>query len=1348
MSRKRSHPATELSCEVSAASFSWPLPVLAGLEHGTLPWFDSAEPRWRIDRAEPLAREWGSRHALSLLAQFAAHQSFLEFAGILDNPFDPAEWRVERRRGADVRLLRVAARSGSESGRTGFDQVRECARLLGVKGLESLVQVWGRADHVYEEARRRLRRGGAADLRWCLGAAVGAVAGAEPETTEQLLRHGGVIVTRPSGLMAIERAARIDGRVTLEVGGDGSSPLQQKSALRAIESIEKGVSRLDPEAMSERLGECVPRAHVVVAEPRRLDPASREVVRLLVRHSEAMIVAIGSDGAETLLEGDFRAEEPRWFVIAPSMEARGRVDSFLRGLPPEDPFEALRRFAESTECDRFLRDLELPESTTEDPGDLDRIEEPARSYLSALALLGKTIDIDFARRFLDGIEAVPDLDQLLACGVLALEGKALSFRSDATRLALAANVPEETLARLCRVALDLAGEEAPLAFRVELMERAGDEAQLLELLTAAIAESGAANELIRSRAARLPRDSIRKSPRLAEGLANDFFSRGRYRDVRELVRDDAFASAPLMRARVERRLGNYTAALAELDSIEPATFESALLRGELCRLEGDHAGAAEALAAALAWAADPKEHAAARFESAMLAIDRGERPDDGWITEATPVAQWLVHRFETYSAVHRGDLEAAVREASLAIEMAPDLPQRIDAQLDLVYSHFIAGDWSEARRAAREAFGTIEETHGDRAGGGILFFLAFLNADEGKRSEAVEKLAQLEEFYAGTGDERRRRELDLIRAQIALVELDAPSARRSASSASACSSPDIRFAAHVILDELDWIEGTLHLPRTSGDSPCVELVRRHGLNAARCGLEVSFEGSEICREIAELERRALSGSKIDRLPQFPRRADRLRLLRSIVGLSRRSADPFLSTAAKALASELGIALPVRREKEPAELRLLAELASVDFPPPDEPIAGLDWRYAVRNRLGNWMQSGTMGALDTAELRSAEAERGAMKVGDNGLLWFEGSEHWAPEIFRAVAHLWAVRWEHRNLLRLMSEPAPEIRDGVDESDGMIAESMVMREALAPLASIRERDLPVCIEGESGTGKELVARAIHRRSRRKNRSFTAVNCAALPDSLIESELFGHVRGAFTGADRDRIGLIEASDGGTLFLDEIGEMPLPAQAKLLRFLQEGEFRRVGETTTRSADVRIIAATNRTLAREVDEGRFRQDLYYRVTGLEIALPPLRRRGRDVLLLARKFLQHEREQLSCGPSSFSEEVESVLQSYEWPGNIRELQNVVRGAHALAGEARAVELGHLPARLLRPATPALGGGAFYSELAQFRRSLLERSLEDSGGNRSRAAKSLGMTRQALSYQIRELGIHVEKRKKS
>jgi two-component system response regulator AtoC len=286
----------------------------------------------------------------------------------------------------------------------------------------------------------------------------------------------------------------------------------------------------------------------------------------------------------------------------------------------------------------------------------------------------------------------------------------------------------------------------------------------------------------------------------------------------------------------------------------------------------------------------------------------------------------------------------------------------------------------------------------------------------------------------------------------------------------------------------------------------------------------------------------------------------------------------------------------------------------------------------------------------------------------------------------------------------------------------------------------------VRGESGTGKELVARAIHRQSSRKHKPFTAVNCAALPETLIESELFGHVRGAFTGADRDRAGLIETSDGGTLFLDEIGEMPLAAQAKLLRFLQEGEFRRVGDTANRSADVRVVSATNRKLESAVEEGRFREDLYYRIGGIEIALPPLRERASDIPVLAAHFLTAERDKHRGGPSTLSAEAEAVFLSYRWPGNVRELQNTIRGAHALAGDAKLIDVDHLPERIraavIVRATAAVG--SYQDAVLRFRRDLIEKSLLQAGGNQNRAAKMLKISRQALAYQIRELGIMVKK----
>jgi two-component system NtrC family response regulator len=267
-------------------------------------------------------------------------------------------------------------------------------------------------------------------------------------------------------------------------------------------------------------------------------------------------------------------------------------------------------------------------------------------------------------------------------------------------------------------------------------------------------------------------------------------------------------------------------------------------------------------------------------------------------------------------------------------------------------------------------------------------------------------------------------------------------------------------------------------------------------------------------------------------------------------------------------------------------------------------------------------------------------------------------------------------------------------------------------------------------------------VHRQSARRQKLFTPINCAALPENLIESELFGHVRGAFTGADRDRAGLIETTDGGTLFLDEIGEMPLAAQAKLLRFLQEGEFRRVGETANRTSDVRIVTATNRKLEAAVEEGRFREDLYYRIRGVEIVMPPLRDRASDIPLLSSHFLAIERQKHRGGPMRLSSEVEAAFASYHWPGNVRELQNTIRGAHALAGDSREIELEHLPERLRRIKIARSQIGSYQDAVARFRRELIEKSLVQANGNQNQAAAMLKISRQALAYQIRELGILV------
>jgi len=239
----------------------------------------------------------------------------------------------------------------------------------------------------------------------------------------------------------------------------------------------------------------------------------------------------------------------------------------------------------------------------------------------------------------------------------------------------------------------------------------------------------------------------------------------------------------------------------------------------------------------------------------------------------------------------------------------------------------------------------------------------------------------------------------------------------------------------------------------------------------------------------------------------------------------------------------------------------------------------------------------------------------------------------------------------------------------EQTAVIGSCQPMQELYRRISKVARTDATVLILGESGTGKELAARSIHEQSNRADRPMVCVNCAAIPETLIESELFGHEKGAFTGATSSRSGLIEAADGGTLFLDEIGELPLEAQARLLRFLQEGEIRRVGAVQPLKVDVRLIAATHRDLKALARSGQFREDLYYRLYVMELRMPPLRARGDDIIELAESFLTRQAEKLGCDPLKFSPDALDLLRSYHWPGNVRELENAIERAVILADTA-------------------------------------------------------------------------------
>jgi two-component system response regulator AtoC len=310
-------------------------------------------------------------------------------------------------------------------------------------------------------------------------------------------------------------------------------------------------------------------------------------------------------------------------------------------------------------------------------------------------------------------------------------------------------------------------------------------------------------------------------------------------------------------------------------------------------------------------------------------------------------------------------------------------------------------------------------------------------------------------------------------------------------------------------------------------------------------------------------------------------------------------------------------------------------------------------------------------------------------------------------------------------------------------GMLGRSDAIAKVFRMIEKAAAYDTTVLIQGESGTGKELVARALHERGSRASASFVAVNCGAIPDSLLESELFGHKRGAFTDASSDKPGLFEEAHGGTLFLDEIGELPLSTQVKLLRVLQEGTLRRLGENRDREVDVRVVAATVRNLKEEVDHGRFREDLFYRLNVLPIEVPPLRERRDDLTLLIDFFVERNNTRLGTRIRGVDAKAKKLLLAYHWPGNVRELENVVERAMVLADEEVLTEV-DLPERLREPdpAHAILASGELSIKKTQrfIEETLIRKALEKTGGNRTQASKLLEISHRALLYKIKDFGI--------
>jgi two-component system response regulator AtoC len=358
----------------------------------------------------------------------------------------------------------------------------------------------------------------------------------------------------------------------------------------------------------------------------------------------------------------------------------------------------------------------------------------------------------------------------------------------------------------------------------------------------------------------------------------------------------------------------------------------------------------------------------------------------------------------------------------------------------------------------------------------------------------------------------------------------------------------------------------------------------------------------------------------------------------------------------------------------------------------------------------------------------------------------GAYDYISKPFKADEILMALRKaEEREKLKAENRRLKEEINREYSFGNIVSKNPRMLEIFTLIRKVCDYKTTVLVLGESGTGKELIARAVHYNGNRRDAPFVAVNCGAIPESLLESELFGHVKGAFTDAYAEKAGLFEQADGGTLFLDEIGEMPLSLQVKLLRVLEDEVIRRVGASVSKKVDVRLVSATSKELDQEVAQGRFREDLYFRLNVFSIKLPPLRERSEDIPLLTAHFLAKHGEKMGKPSVAFTPAALTALLDYPWPGNVRELENCIERALVLC-DGNILEAGLLPdalrEKIVRDQAPGMAQDSLSIKQAEelLERDLIRRALEKTGGNRTHAARLLEISHRALLYKIKEYGI--------
>ena len=704
-------------------------------------------------------------------------------------------------------------------------------------------------------------------------------------------------------------------------------------------------------------------------------------------------------------------------------------------------------------------------------------------------------------------------------------------------------------------------------------------------------------------------------------------------------------------------------------------------------------------------------------------------------------ARFLSH--EALGLADRREFAQAIARLEEALAAARDDPaERARLSIDLASTLYHAGRPERSRELLDEAAaiaGSIGRQDLARIARSNRLELMINRREWAAASEEIESLAAL-----------ARAEGDETRLLVALHHRSRLALRRGLLAEAARDNAQARALAGKLSDRLEigelWLE--------EGD----RLVYEGDLAAARRAYEAAAEdppdrcdsGTKARQRLAELDRAGgdgLRASAVDTLAglfesdeyEAAETAARWQIL--LRGRSQELPADLSSRARRILRSSGGAALADRAfgnadpsespgclSDEPALRRLRGAVAgalageSVEAPLGDLGLAGLRLADAGGRELACFGRIGEDAARRTLEAGSASYELSLSPPSGPG----------ASSVALLLETL---------LFRLPpAAPPSDFAEGWRRL-GVIAADASMEEPYRRLLRFGPQPVTVLVLGESGCGKEAVARAVHALSPRASAPFVAVNVPAIPPALLESELFGHARGAFTGADRDRKGLLEEAERGTIFFDEVGDLTLPLQAKLLRALQEREIRRVGENRPRRLDVRVVSATSRNLQREVEAGRFREDLYYRLHVAVIALPPLRERGGDVPLLARHFLSHYAREYGRANVAFAPETLASLCGHSWPGNVRELQNVVAQAAALAESGGVILPALLPETLRRPKLPVESRKTYRTRVDEHRRSLIADALERSGGNRSRAARDLGLSRQALLYLIRELNVN-------